>query len=231
MEAHCELIRLLGLTLQPTGINDPPETLVASFSRLLVRAVSRARQVSRSTKTGRRLNPAVAREPRVNMDCAASEWGKRAILGHQNCCYDVQSLSPLQRWLLLRWIHTRISSPQFLSSMMGTQKVWQPPSRTFLEEDSLVEEELTQSAALVFGVGARAALHELDEVELEAEFITRACVMKFPPVFLRGQYRSAMRFALHRGLVNNVTRWDRQGHGSCSCASHDFCCRGLPEED
>ena len=35
--------------------------MVASFSRLLVRAVSRAREVSRSTKTGRRLNPAVAR--------------------------------------------------------------------------------------------------------------------------------------------------------------------------
>ena len=71
LEAHCELIcRLLGLTLRPTGLlieralkeafNDPPETLVASFSRL-VRAVSRAREVSRSTKTGRRLNPAVVR--------------------------------------------------------------------------------------------------------------------------------------------------------------------------
>ena len=43
LEAHCELIcRLLGLTLRPTGLlveralkeafNDPPETLVASFS-------------------------------------------------------------------------------------------------------------------------------------------------------------------------------------------------------
>ena len=72
LEAHCELIcRLLGLTLRPTGLlveralkeafNDPPETLVASFSRLLVRAVSRAREVSRSMKTGRRLNPVVAR--------------------------------------------------------------------------------------------------------------------------------------------------------------------------
>ena len=70
-EAHCELIcRSLGLTLRPTGLlveralkeafNNPPETLVASFSRLLVRAVSRAREVSRSTKTGRRLNPVVA---------------------------------------------------------------------------------------------------------------------------------------------------------------------------
>ena len=47
------------------------------------------------------------------------------------------------------------------------------------EEDSPVEDEVTQSPALVFGAGA-AALQELDEVELEAEFITRACVMKFP---------------------------------------------------
>ena len=52
------------------------------------------------------------------------------------------------------------------------------------EEDSPVEEEVTQSPALVCGAGARAAFQELDEVELEAEFITRACMMKFPPVFL-----------------------------------------------
>ena len=64
------------------------------------------------------------------------------------------------------------------------------------EEDSPVEDEVTQSPALVFGAGARAALQVLDEVELEAEFITRACVMKFLLVFLRGKYRSAMRFAL-----------------------------------
>ena len=61
----------LQVALAPTGLlieralkeafNDPPETLVASFSSLLVRAVSRAREVSRSTKTGRRLNPAVSR--------------------------------------------------------------------------------------------------------------------------------------------------------------------------
>ena len=101
------------------------------------------------------------------------------------------------------------------------------------EEDSPVEEEVAQFPALVFGAGARAAFQELDEVELEAKFITRACVMKFSPVFLRGKYRSAMSFALQEAqrLVNNVTRWDRQGHGSCSCFSHDFCCTGLPEED
>ena len=70
------------------------------------------------------------------------------------------------------------------------------------EEDSPVEEEVTLSPVLVFGGGARSALRELDEVELEAEFITKACVMKSPPVFLRGQCRSATRFAF-------VTSWDR----------------------
>ena len=64
------------------------------------------------------------------------------------------------------------------------------------EVDSPVEDEVTQSPALVFGAGVRAALQELDEEELEAEFITRACMMKFPLVFLRGKYWSAMSFAL-----------------------------------
>ena len=51
----------LDRTCAEGGFDDHPETLVASFSRILVRAVSGAREVSRSTKTGRRLNPAVAR--------------------------------------------------------------------------------------------------------------------------------------------------------------------------
>ena len=59
-QAHVVADGPLGRTCPEGGIQ-PPETLVASFSRLLVRAVSRAREVSRSTKTGRRLNPAVAR--------------------------------------------------------------------------------------------------------------------------------------------------------------------------
>ena len=104
--------------------------------------------------------------------------GEASHPGHQNCCYVVQAFSALQRWLSPRWIHTRISSPQFLSSMMVTHKAWQPPVPDISgEEDSPVEEEVP---ALVFGAGARAALQEFDEVELKAEFIARACVMKCP---------------------------------------------------
>ena len=50
--------------------------------------------------------------------------------------------------------------------------------------------------SLMCGAAARRAMASLDEVDLESEFTTRACVMKTPPVFLRGMYRSAMRFAL-----------------------------------
>ena len=49
---------------------------------------------------------------------------------------------------------------------------------------------------LMIGAAARAALQDLDDVDLEAEFCTRACVMKSPPAFLRCHHRSAMRFAL-----------------------------------
>ena len=35
-----------------------------------------------------------------------------------------------------------------------------------------------------------------DDVDLESEFLDRACVMKSPPIFLRGMYRCAMRFVL-----------------------------------
>ena len=62
-------------------------------------------------------------------------------------------------------------------------------------EHSFVEEDMP-IVDLTFGAAARAALQGLDDVDLEAEFCTRACVMKSPPAFLRGHYRSAMRFAL-----------------------------------
>ena len=51
---------------------------------------------------------------------------------------------------------------------------------------------------MIFGVEARAALGELNHVDLEVEFATRACVMKSPPPFLKGQYRAAVRFALSK---------------------------------
>ena len=44
--------------------------------------------------------------------------------------------------------------------------------------------------SLLFGAAVRSAMESLDDVDLESEFTTRACVMK------RGLFRSAMRFAL-----------------------------------
>ena len=58
-----------------------------------------------------------------------------------------------------------------------------------------VEKEI-QVSSLVFGAAARAALVGLDSVDLEGEFLTRACVMKGLPAFLRGLYRASMRFVL-----------------------------------
>ena len=71
-------------------------------------------------------------------------------------------------------------------------------------EHSLVEEDMP-IVDLTFGAAARAALQGLDDVDLEAEFCTRACVMKSPPAFLRGHCRSAMRFALRESDL----AWDR----------------------
>ena len=63
-------------------------------------------------------------------------------------------------------------------------------------ESGEVEDEEATPVTLQFGAAARAALAGLDRVDLEAEFTTRACVMKSPPAFVKGQYRAAMRFAL-----------------------------------
>ena len=137
--------------------------------------------------------------------------------GHQSFCYDV-------RWLLLRWIDTRISSPVLEFDDGDTESVAASVQDTSGEEDSPVEKEVTQSPAIVFGKGGRAALRELDEVELEAEFITRACVMMFPLFFLRGQYRSAMRFALQEAQAS-PRRIDSEG--PVAGTVHRFCCGSM----
>ena len=85
-------------------------------------------------------------------------------------------------------------------------------------ESGEVEDEEATPVTLQFGAAARAALAGLDRVDLEAEFTTRACVMKSPPAFVKGQYRAAMRFALV-GLTEHVQPgiiWQQQRRGSCS---------------
>ena len=68
-------------------------------------------------------------------------------------------------------------------------------SPTNINDVSLEAEDVFE-APLSFGAAARAAMERLDDVDLESEFLDRACVLKSPPNFLRGMYRCAMRFAL-----------------------------------
>ena len=55
----------------------------------------------------------------------------------------------------------------------------------------------------------RAAVVELDTVDLVVEFSQRASVMKTVPHFLRGPFRSAMRLALEEANEFNENRRER----------------------
>ena len=78
-------------------------------------------------------------------------------------------------------------------------------SPTYINDVSLEAEDVSE-APLSFGAAARAAMERFDDVDLESEFVDRACVMKSLPNFLRGMYRCAMRVAL--------TEADRRREGS-----------------
>ena len=56
--------------------------------------------------------------------------------------------------------------------------------------------------------GFQAAFASLDDVDLQLEFQSRCCLMRSPPAFLRGAYKSAMRVALteHQRAGEDVTR-------------------------
>ena len=47
-----------------------------------------------------------------------------------------------------------------------------------------------------FGCSSEGSNERFDDVDLEPEFLDRACVLKSPPNFLRGMYRCFMRFVL-----------------------------------
>ena len=93
----------------------------------------------------------------------------------------------------------------------------------------------------------REALLFLDEIDLVPIFKRRACIMKAPPTFLKGAYRSAMRLALseaeagHRAgdesrksrawklflllpriLLHRPSRRGRSPRGSCWSGSQSF---------
>ena len=115
------------------------------------------------------------------MDCAASEWGKRPIQGHQKLLLRRPGpLNTAEVAVTQVDTHADLLATVLEFDDGDTESVVTSVPDISGEEDSPVEEEVTQSPALVFGAGARAAFQELDEVELEAEFITKACVMKFP---------------------------------------------------
>ena len=68
-------------------------------------------------------------------------------------------------------------------------------------------------------------MERFDDMDLESEFLDRACVMKSPSNFLRSMYRCAVRFALKlTGVGRAVIRWVSPEHGKCSSCCLDSCC-------
>ena len=72
--------------------------------------------------------------------------------------------------------------------------------------------------------GVSEAIRGLDALDISAIFSRRASVMRSPPKFLSGAFRSVMRVALHE-IVTGAERHDEllsARGGNCSC-----CCRVL----
>ena len=92
-------------------------------------------------------------------------------------------------------------------------------STVVLEPEVMVDD-------IVVGRAVREAIRGLD---ISAIFSRRVSVMRSPPKFLSGAFRSAMRVALHE-IVTGAERHDKrlsaQG-GNCSCCCRDCCCSGL----
>ena len=90
-----------------------------------------------------------------------------------------------------RRIHTQVieldqsDRETVVASEMGAEAE-DPPT---VQDEDVVFEEIPQRVL-------REAFASLDSVNVEEDFVTRACVMKSPPRFLQGAYRSAMRIAL-----------------------------------
>ena len=99
--------------------------------------------------------------------------------------------------------HHAIGTPVLASDTEGSSEI-EPDRESVASEmesptninDVSLEAEDVSEALLSFGAAARAAMERFDDVDLESEFLDRACVLKSPPNFLRAMYRCAMRFAL-----------------------------------
>ena len=73
-----------------------------------------------------------------------------------------------------------------VASEMGAQAELDSPT---VQDEDVIFGEIPQRVL-------REAFASLDSVNVEEDFVTRACVMKSPPRFPQGAYRSAMRIAL-----------------------------------
>ena len=113
------------------------------------------------------------------------ESERPAIQGHPRVSFVVQGHSVhTPKWTSVpqfQRIPTVQPKPFGLTSRVS--QIWRPRAQWAVP---LGGEEETSAAIVIFGVEARAALGELDHVDLEVEFATRACVMKSPPAFLKG---------------------------------------------
>ena len=68
------------------------------------------------------------------------------------------------------------------------------------EEDRAVPLVMEEVPEAIMTLGIREGLASLDTVDMCHLFSMRAMVMKSPPKFLRGAYRSALRIALRGNL-------------------------------
>ena len=78
---------------------------------------------------------------------------------------------------------------------------------------------------IVVGRAVREAIRGLDALDISAIFSRRASVMRSPPKFLSGAFRSAMRVALHE-IVTGAERHDE----SVQCRGSGTVQRFLPQK-
>ena len=134
-----------------------------------------------------------------------SGWARPAIQAPPNLVLPRQNSSQvvdptlLMLWRKISLTHKRILNQQCrrsLSLMSLTERVVASEMGAEPEEDP----PTVQDEDVVFGEIPQRVLREafasLDLVNVEEDFVTRACVMKSPPRFLQGAFRSALRIAL-----------------------------------
>ena len=98
-----------------------------------------------------------------------------------------------QPMIHILWIERRSTIPVLThrpSEVFPTCSIDAPSSTVVLEPEVMVDD-------IVVGRAVREAIRGLDALDISAIFSRRASVMRSPPKFLSGAFRSAMRVALH----------------------------------